>query len=88
MRRERGRISGGCYTLPVSERDTTETVAAIEIERPLADPEIELAVEQAPTPDEPGNPDSWLQWALVVGLLVDIEHGGPLLGDGGVTELV
>jgi hypothetical protein len=69
MRGERGRISGGCYTLPVSERDATETVAAIEIERPVTDPEIALAVPQAPEPDEPGNPDSWLQWALVVGLL-------------------
>jgi len=53
----------------VSERDTTETVAAIEIERPVTDPEMELAVTQASEPEEPGNPDSWLQWALVVGLL-------------------
>lgn len=53
----------------MSERDTNETVTAIELERPVTDPEIELAVAQPAEPDEPGNPDSWLQWALVVGLL-------------------
>jgi hypothetical protein len=53
----------------VSERDTTETVEIVEVERPVIDPEIDLAVVQPPEPEEPGNPDSWLQWALVIGLL-------------------
>jgi hypothetical protein len=53
----------------VSERDTTESVDIIELEQPVTDPEIELAVAQPTEPDEPGSPDSWLQWALVVGLL-------------------
>lgn len=69
MSRERSRIGAGCYTAYVSERDTAETVTAIEIEQPVTDPEIELAVAQPAEPDEPGNPDSWLQWALVIGLL-------------------
>jgi hypothetical protein len=53
----------------VSERDTTETVEIVEVERPVIDPEIDLAVAQPTEPEEPGNPDSWLQWALVIGLL-------------------
>jgi hypothetical protein len=53
----------------VSERDTTETVEIVEVERPVIDPEIDLAVVQPTEPEEPGNPDSWLQWALVIGLL-------------------
>lgn len=50
----------------MEERDTIEV---IEGERPVTDPEIELAVAQPAEPDEPGNPDAWLQWALVGGLL-------------------
>jgi hypothetical protein len=50
--------------------DAEETNAPIEADRPVTDPEIELAVTQAPEPaDEPGNPDSWLQWAVVFGIL-------------------
>ena len=53
----------------MSERDTTETVDILDVRQPVTDPEIELAVAQPEEADEPGNPDSWLQWALVVGLL-------------------
>lgn len=51
----------------MEQRDTIE---AIEVEQPVTDPEIELAVAQPVEPDEPANPDSWLQWALIIGLLV------------------
>ena len=51
----------------MSERDTTEPVEIVEVEQPVTDPEI--AVAQPAEPEEPGNPDSWLQWALVIGLL-------------------
>jgi len=51
----------------VEERDTLQ---AIEVEQPVTDPEIELAVAQPVEPEEPSNPDSWLQWALIIGLLV------------------
>lgn len=50
----------------MEERDTIEV---IEAERPVTDPEIELAVIQPAEPEEPTNPDAWLQWALVIGLL-------------------
>ncbi|HET9662355.1 MAG TPA: hypothetical protein VFP05_18655 [Thermomicrobiales bacterium] len=53
----------------MSERDTTEPVEIVEVEQPVTDPEIALAVAQPAEPEEPGNPDSWLQWALVIGLL-------------------
>ena len=51
----------------MEERDTLQ---AIEVEQPVTDPEIELAVAQPVEPEEPSNPDSWLQWALIIGLLV------------------
>ena len=57
----------GCYTARVEERDTIEI---IERERPVTDPEIELAVAQPVEPEETTNPDGWLQWALIIGLLV------------------
>jgi hypothetical protein len=51
----------------VKERDTIDV---IEIDRPVTDPEIELAVAQLSDDDaEPTNPDAWLQWALIIGLL-------------------
>jgi len=50
----------------VEERDTLQ---AIEVEQPVTDPEIELAVAQPVEPEEPSNPDSWLQWALIIGLV-------------------
>ena len=46
-----------------------DTLEAIEVERPVTDPEIELAVAQPIEPEEPANPDAWLQWALIIGLL-------------------
>jgi hypothetical protein len=58
------------YTPRVEERDTIEI---IEVEQPVSDPEIELAVAETvepEAPEEPANPDSWLQWALIIGLLV------------------
>ena len=51
----------------MEERDTIEF---IEREQPVTDPEIELAVAQPVEPEEPANPDGWLQWALIIGLLV------------------
>ncbi len=45
----------------------------IEVEEPVTDPDIELAVAEpaAPEePEEPSNPDAWLQWALIIGLVV------------------
>ena len=51
----------------MEERDTIEV---IEVEQPVTDPEIELAVAQPTEQEEPTNPDAWLQWALVIGLLV------------------
>ena len=63
------RTSGGCYTARVSERDTTDIVESIDIEQPVTNPEIEVAVAEPVEPEEPGNPDSWLQWALIIGLL-------------------
>lgn len=51
----------------MEERNTVEV---IEVEQRVTDPEIELAVAQPAEPDEPTNPDAWLQWALIVGLLV------------------
>jgi hypothetical protein len=53
----------------VSERDTTDIAEIVDVEQPVTGPEIELAVSQPAEPEEPGNPDSWLQWALVIGLL-------------------
>jgi len=53
----------------VSERDTTDIAEIVDVEQPVTGPEIELAVPQPAEPEEPGNPDSWLQWALVIGLL-------------------
>ena len=50
----------------MEERDTLQ---AIEVEQPVTDPEIELAVAQPVEPEEPSNPDSWLQWALIIGLV-------------------
>lgn len=49
-----------------------ETIDVIEIDQPVTDPEIELALQQsiqADEADEPANPDAWLQWALIIGLL-------------------
>lgn len=54
------------YTPTVEVRDTNEHIDA---KRPVTDPEIELAVSQRSEPDEPTNPDAWLQWALIIGLL-------------------
>lgn len=50
----------------MEERDTVEI---IEREPLVTDPEIELAVAQQVEPEEPTNPDAWLQWALIIGLL-------------------
>lgn len=50
----------------MEERDTVEI---IEREPLVTDPEIELAVAQPVEPEEPTNPDAWLQWALIIGLL-------------------
>lgn len=50
----------------MEERDTVEI---IEREPLVTDPEIELAVAQPVEPEEPVNPDAWLQWALIIGLL-------------------
>lgn len=50
--------------------DDQETAASIEVERPVTDPEIALALDQPPAAaEEPANPDAWLQWALIIGLL-------------------
>jgi hypothetical protein len=36
----------------------------------VTDPEIALAVAQPPeAAEEPANPDAWLQWAVIIGLL-------------------
>ena len=48
-----------------------EQVSPIEIDQPATDPEVELALEQAPEAvEEPSDPDSWLQWALIIGVLL------------------
>lgn len=57
----------------MNERDTDEIVEVIDIETPAADLTAEsktrtLDAESAPT--EESNPDAWLQWALIIGLLV------------------
>lgn len=46
------------------------TLESIERPWPVTDPEIDLAVAQPFESDEPAtNPDAWLQWALIIGLL-------------------
>ena len=53
-------------------QETNPPIEAIPVEsdRTVTDPEIELAVAQAPEPrDEPSSPDKWLQWAVVIGVL-------------------
>ncbi|MCO5220412.1 MAG: hypothetical protein M9947_02390 [Thermomicrobiales bacterium] len=51
----------------MNEQDSAEI---IEVDRPVTDPEIELAVTQEPDePEGSSNPDSWLQWAIIIGLL-------------------
>ena len=53
--------------------EARDTVEIIEVEQPVTDPEIEPVVVQPVVPiepKEPANPDAWLQWALIIGLLV------------------
>lgn len=60
--------STGCYTARVNKRESDPVVEIIEIE---ADP-AGLASEPAAVmeqPSESSNPDAWLDWALVIGLL-------------------
>ena len=58
------------YTARVSEPETTEVVEVIEIDEPVAEAEIASATAEVPPPSkEPGNPDAWLQWALIIGIL-------------------
>ena len=47
-----------------------DTIDVIEIEQPDTDPEVEPIGAQPVEPEEPSNPDAWLQWALIIGLLV------------------
>ncbi len=50
-----------------------DEIEIIEVEEPVTDPDIELAdaePAEPEEPEEPSNPDAWLQWALVIGLLV------------------
>ncbi|MEZ4533273.1 MAG: hypothetical protein R2855_19920 [Thermomicrobiales bacterium] len=47
-----------------------DTIDVIEIEQPDTDPEVEPSGAQPVEPEEPSNPDAWLQWALIIGLLV------------------
>lgn len=47
-----------------------DTIDVIEKEQPDTDPEVEPIVAQPVEPEEPSNPDAWLQWALIIGLLV------------------
>ena len=52
----------------MNAHDSGEAVDLIETEEPA----IVIRPETAPRPeppDEPANPDAWLQWALVIGLL-------------------
>ncbi len=50
--------------------ETQDEIQIIEVEEPVTEPDIELAVAEPAEPAEPSNPDSWLQWALIIGLLV------------------
>lgn len=54
----------------MSEPETNEAVEVIDVDEPVAEPEVvPEAAEVLRPPAEPGNPDSWLQWALIIGLL-------------------
>lgn len=55
------------YTPPVNEQDRPEV--NIEIDQPVTDPDLELASTEPLEDETPANPDAWLQWALIIGLL-------------------
>jgi len=54
----------------VNERESDQIVDVIEVEEVPVDPAAELQpAPVAEQPSEPSNPDAWLQWALIIGLL-------------------
>ena len=50
--------------------ETRDEIEIIEVEEPVTEPGIEPAAAESAEPEEPSNPDAWLQWALIIGLLV------------------
>jgi hypothetical protein len=53
----------------VNAPEPDQVAEVVEVEEPDAALDIQPPAEPAP-PAEPGNPDGWLQWALIIGLLV------------------
>jgi hypothetical protein len=52
----------------VNAPEPDQVAEVVEVEEPDAALDIQPPAEPDP-PAEPGNPDGWLQWALIIGLL-------------------